>query len=106
MVPACPSRTKLVLFFRIEFNFARRAENMAGVPLTNPNTDDRETRTLNLRMGPWNIIQGVFLPAVAVWLSGTGKFKMQPPDLAKVGIKVESVVSCPGGGPFMEEGDG
>lgn len=31
---------------------------------------------------------------------------MQPPDLAKVGIKVESVVSCPGGGPFMEEGDG
>lgn len=54
--------------------------------------------------GPWNIIQGVFLPAVAVWLIGTGEFNMQPLDLAKVGTKVELVVSCPGAGPLMEEG--
>lgn len=66
--------------------------------------DGRETGILNLRRGPWNTFQGIFLPAVAVWLSGTREFNMQPQTWQKVGTKVESAVSCPGGGPFLEEG--
>lgn len=46
----------------------------------------------------------IFACSIPVWLSGTREFNMQPQTWQKVGTKVESAVSCPGGGPFLEEG--
>lgn len=68
------------------------------MPVTNHSTDGRETETVHLRE-----VHGT-LPAVAVWFTGTGEFKMHPWTSQKVGTKGESVVSCLRGGPFSEEG--